>query len=146
MKRRTQETDNISQKSGKSSRKSFKIDVSSKEIKMNFLGDKYEENSELMMPKTLSLDAPPSTLKRKSTAINRKLSQRDKVSSKKRKKMKTKSIEEASSFATEHSGQEKPDIMVGDLFENLGAQSERDEASKSSVFQLAFQRQPTGGR
>ena len=104
MKRRTQETDNISQKSGKSSRKSFKIDVSSKEIKMNFLGDKYEENSELMMPKTLSLDAPPSTLKRKSTAINRKLSQRDKVSSKKRKKMKTKSIEEASSFATEHSG------------------------------------------
>ena len=40
MKKRTQETDNISQKSGKSSKKSFKIDVNSKEIKMNFLSDK----------------------------------------------------------------------------------------------------------
>ena len=56
------------------------------------------------MPKTLSLGAPPETVKRKSTAVNRKLSQKDKISSKKRKKMKSKSIEEASSFATECSG------------------------------------------
>ena len=104
MKKRTQETDNISQKSGKSSKKSFKIDVNSKEIKMNFLSDKNQDDSGLLIPKTPSLDAPTSALKRKSTAVNRKLSQRDKVSSKKRKKMKTKSIEEASSFATECSG------------------------------------------